>query len=451
MKVSRIKIQNILGIERLEIEPGKVTRVSGANGVGKSSVIEAVRSAFAKGSDATLLRAGQSAGEVVLVLEDDGQEFTVRRRITEKTDSTTVDGKAGKSFLQEIASAARLNPAALINAKPAARLEMMLQACNFEFPTEELAAIIRPLAAQLSEGAALREEIIAATRSHDPLDALDAVSSRVFGHRTGINRSAKDAEALAATLDESLPEKEPTVIEAELTKRRDELRAAETERDNEVDASFTEQQSAMDAAAATHSAAESEANRIYNDALRAAAAAKDVACAAARSKHNEAVEQINARLQPEIKAAEADVATLQEQLNTANRAAKAVELRTATRAKTAGLKVESEACSQALEAISGLKQKLVAQIPVEGIEIRDGDIFVDGIAFDRVNMQRRIDIAVTIAERMPAKLDLCIIDGFEALDEQHQAAFLKRMAEGPLQAIVAEVTAGPLTVASEAA
>ena len=62
MKIASIHIENVLGIEELDINPGAVTRITGANATGKSSTIEAIKSAVKGGHDATLIRQGAEHG-----------------------------------------------------------------------------------------------------------------------------------------------------------------------------------------------------------------------------------------------------------------------------------------------------------------------------------------------------------------------------------------------------
>ena len=87
MKVALIKIEQILGIEHLEIKPGLLTVISGKNETGKTSVLEAIKSVTTGGKDGTLLRQGAEKGSVVLVF-DDGTEAT--RKVTQKTDTVSV-------------------------------------------------------------------------------------------------------------------------------------------------------------------------------------------------------------------------------------------------------------------------------------------------------------------------------------------------------------------------
>ena len=49
MKISKLKIENLYGIEQLELD-GKSIELTGENGVGKSSVLDAIRLALTNNS-----------------------------------------------------------------------------------------------------------------------------------------------------------------------------------------------------------------------------------------------------------------------------------------------------------------------------------------------------------------------------------------------------------------
>ncbi len=83
LRVARVSIQHIAGIEQLEFEPGKsLTLISGQNGSGKSSVIRSVLAAIGGGSEARLVRKGKEQGETVILLDDPGttgKKTTIRK------------------------------------------------------------------------------------------------------------------------------------------------------------------------------------------------------------------------------------------------------------------------------------------------------------------------------------------------------------------------------------
>lgn len=63
MRIAKISIKNVLGIEELEIDsPGALTVIEARNGRGKSSTMEAIRAVVDGGHDASLLRHGAEQG-----------------------------------------------------------------------------------------------------------------------------------------------------------------------------------------------------------------------------------------------------------------------------------------------------------------------------------------------------------------------------------------------------
>lgn len=66
MKISRIKIKNLFGITEKELS-GSSVELSGKNGVGKSSVIDAIRYALTNKSDRKyIIRNGETEGEIIV-------------------------------------------------------------------------------------------------------------------------------------------------------------------------------------------------------------------------------------------------------------------------------------------------------------------------------------------------------------------------------------------------
>lgn len=55
MKLTKLKIKNILGIEDIEFDAGKFTTITGANSSGKSSIFKAIQNVFQGGHEANLL------------------------------------------------------------------------------------------------------------------------------------------------------------------------------------------------------------------------------------------------------------------------------------------------------------------------------------------------------------------------------------------------------------
>ena len=66
MNITKIKVKNLFGIKEYETD-GKSLELSGKNGVGKSSVIDAIRYALTnKSSREYIVRQGETEGEILV-------------------------------------------------------------------------------------------------------------------------------------------------------------------------------------------------------------------------------------------------------------------------------------------------------------------------------------------------------------------------------------------------
>ncbi len=223
MQIRSITIENIRGIENLEIKPGALTVVSGSNGAGKSSVLAAIQTVFEGGHDATLIRKGAKKGVVEITLSDG---TLITRTITDKAstlDVKTKDGdtkKAPAAYVSQLASGIALDPISLLTAKPKERGAFLLKTSNVVFQPAEIAKAV----GMDFENTALN------------LEGLDKLKKSIYEQRTGINSRKKEADDTAHSLRQSLPADmdkdwvgELTAVESELLDRSNELSRIEAE------------------------------------------------------------------------------------------------------------------------------------------------------------------------------------------------------------------------------
>lgn len=197
--VKRLRIDNVLGIEHLELEPGKITVLSGPNESGKTSVLEAIASVVGGGHDATLLRKGAERGEVVLVL-DNGVELrkTITQTRSELEARSEEAGKFGspQTYVRSLVSVTGFNPVAFIDADDKTRIAMLLRAVPVQVPAEDIAAAV---------AAVPDVDIAKACSAPHPIERLSQLARHIYDGRTGDNRIAKEKEAMAAAMATALP------------------------------------------------------------------------------------------------------------------------------------------------------------------------------------------------------------------------------------------------------
>jgi energy-coupling factor transporter ATP-binding protein EcfA2 len=453
MKVAKISIRNILGIEELEINPGFITEVSGANGSGKTSCLEAIRCVLSGGHDGTLLRKGAKAGEAVLILED-GTE--IRKRVTDDRSEVSVThpqfGKISKpaAYIKKLADALSLNPVRFLTAPKKERTDLLLQAIPMKVTAADLLFV--PMAA-----------LNGVDLDGHALEVLGAAGKAVYDLRTGVNRSATDKKATIRQMSETLPPEAPEGDWKDvLTAANDEWRklySATSAKLAEIDAGRVEALTAAEDEARTHVAKIKEDLQAAIDKLKTEAQAEiDQTLQGAR----EACEKTDAEAKAMREAEEAifrpKEAELKERIGHAKamleqqaQIAKAREFIAQLTDEAARLEAESARLTEALGKLDSLKGKMLAELPIEGLSVQDGDILIDGMPFDRANTARKVKVAIQIAQLRAAELGLVAVDGLECLDHSTFEAFQREAQASGLQFVISRVSDGPLTVETEVA
>lgn len=473
MKVVRIDIENILGHERLTIEPDAVTVIEGRNATGKTSALEAIRAALRGGEDPTLLRVGADKGSVKLLLED---KTEILRRWSRKGPEvrSTLDvrlplgGKVStpRKVIDSLVDELCIDPLTILSCPPAKRAEYLTDIMAVDIPEEELHA------------AAGRPVTLPRILGGSGLDRLAAYEDALFNERTGANRVAKEARATAARLRTTLPPDgeraaddlpELRAVRAEIQERKAEAeKAAARDREDAEKAASRLREHAVKSIRSNEAA---EIESIREDAdrrIRAIEKEREEALDRVRSR---AAEQIETRSAEERKALDAATdkerealaeiratydATLAEQDAVITRAEAAAE-EYARSEKTREIiadaereadrqEADSEELTKALGRLAALKSSVLERLPVRGLEIHDRQVFIDGVPFDRANRARQIEVALKVAKLRAGKLGLIVVDNAEALDHETFKSFERAAAATGLQFVVGRVTDGDFSV-----
>lgn len=470
MKVTSISIENVMGIERLAFEPGVLTLVEGRNGSGKTSTLEALRSALRGGHDPSLLRAGAEKGSVRLVLED-GTEITktIGKDASPLKVSLPGAGRVskGQALVDSLVDSLGVDPMALLNCPASKRAEYLADVMALDVPEAALReAAGRPVAVEkLPAGAS-------------GLDRLEAVRKALYDERTGVNRTAKDKRTTAAQLRETLPPEGSTAAAdlVELRAGRAVLveRLSAAEKDAVAKRKETEKAAAMSregAVAAIKASAQAELDAIREDAqerIRAIERERDSAlervkelareqadkatekergiCAEAEREEREVLASVRTNLGGAIAEQDTVIALAEAAEKEHARAEKTREILAAAERDADKAEAESRALTEAIDRIDALKASLLEKLPIKGLEIRERAVFVDGLPFERVNSARQIEIAFQVAKLRAGKVGLIVADGLERFDEETYRTFEAAAANAGLQFVVGRVGSGELSV-----
>lgn len=422
LNVSLIKIRNVLGIESLDIKPGKFTVIRGRNGSGKSSAIEAIKAALGSGHDATLLRDGAEKGETVLVL-DDGTNIG-------KTITAAKSTRSGQtaSEVRDLIDSLSVNPIEFLTVDRKKQITALMEAMPMRADLAKLAEITgAPVAPELAQAHALT--------------AIEAVYDGVYQNRTGVNRSIKDKGGTIRQLEETIPAALAATDAVDETALDESIAAADAARDAElvrVDEKLalmeTAWQTRMDELQVEIDNAKGDIDTIKAERERIRGAA-DKQRQRARDKCNTEKQPFNDRLLliRSNRDAAAKARATRETIDQMHKDLKALE-------------AESQAATDALAALETYKADLLSSLPIPGLRVDGGEIYYGKVLFERLNTAEQMKVAVEIAKLRAGPLGLVCVDGIERLNDEAFAAFREQALASDVQMIVTRACDGPLTV-----
>lgn len=444
MKISLVTIRDIMGIRELEFKPGAgFTEIVGKNGLGKTSVLEAIKSIVKGGHDATLLRDGAEKGEIVLVLDDNTE---IKKTVRAHTSNVEIkrDGKRQArpaELIRSLADQLSTNPVEFLTAKEDDRVSIFLQSV----PLKVDAAYLKQITGVEVEGA---------DRLH-AYQVLETVHDQVYDDRTGTNRAIDEKEKTMRQLRQAMPDAPAGVVGGE-----EELEAKLTQLDTQKDTSledvrtklqtFVDQMNEQIATVSREKDEKIEELQRQIDTLRSdKVAAVEVlrsritsVTAKAEAKRTE-IRTTNAADRQPI---ETQLAVLRTNRNAAAKREQTLETITTMEAELEQLRQDAARQNKALDDIDRYKSDLLKTLPIPGMEVRSGKIYRDNVVFDRLNTQQRVDIAVDIAKLRAGELGVVCVDGIECMDADMFETFRTRALQSGLQFVVSHVTNGPFNI-----
>lgn len=460
MKISKIKISNILGIEDLEITPQGFTEISGQNGQGKTSVLEAIKSVFEGGShDATLLRKGADKGEIVVII-DENIEITKRVNPT----SSPIAIKKGEEkvkktgeFLKGLTDILSVNPIDFLRAPKKDRMRVLL---------DTMPIAIDPAYLEMVSGIAVTN-----TDPQNGLATIEFVRKQVFDDRAGTNRAIKEKESTINQLKLAMPDIPKDMVagsedelrsklealntgrEKEMGRIRDKLDAISAEKTNtilalnneeqaKIEAIKEEAQSKIDAIKEQVAKQVSEINLLTKTATDAVHQSLDEIKTKAAIQR----ERTQARYIEDVEPIKASLAAITTNRSLMAKREQAVSTVMKMEEELVTLNLDADQQNDAINKIDDYKIKLLESLPIRGLEVLQGDIYRDGVQFDRLNTAQQVDIAVEIAKLRAGELKICCVDGIELLDSAAFEAFKQKAIESGLQLFVSKVSDAPFKV-----
>jgi len=474
LKFTKIVINNLFGITELELD-GRNIELSGTNGSGKSSAIEAIRYALTNSSErGRIVRSGASEGSIIIET-DTGLHIDRRKRI-DKGDYRQVreegrDIPAPETYLKRMFTTLQLNPVEFCEMTEAEQNRAILDLIHYEWDTKSILGWFGEIPAGVDY-------------SNNILQVLDQIQSETgpyYPKRQEINRLAREKRASVASIAKDIPagydaarwesfdlaasykalgeaqQHNARVEQARAFKQgyANKLRGLEASRDIAINAA--EKASATDRSSLQATIARLKAELTAAEEKLAGLDAKlEASVKVIRAQHETAVTKLNADTDIAGGWAEKDLMDVQpiQQVITEAEAMKR-HLNEYTRmkreqAEADALDAQSAALTAKIEKARALPGEILktAEIPIPGLTVEGSTPLINGLPISNLSDGEKLNLCVDVSLSKPSGLQIILIDGMERLSKENREKLYDKCRQSGLQFIATRTTDSPdLTIA----
>ena len=466
MKTTKIKIRNLFGISETELD-GKSIEITGTNGVGKTSVIDAVRYALTNSSNRDyILKKGENEGEILI--ETDTGLYINRKKRSGQADYKSIkeNGKeinSPESFLQKLFTPLQIDPVAFTQMTKNEQNRVILDLIEFDWDLNW----IKEKFGEIPENINYEQNIL------QVLSDIQSEKGDYFQRRQNINRDMRNKLAFIEDLAKDIPEnydadywenydlsgayKKLAEINAEngkITRAKTfldgyngKMRGIEAEKEiaiSQEEKTINDERTSL-LSGIERMKAEIRASEEKLGGLETKLADKK---ALIESRFSENVAKLDAdtRIANEYAAKTVvDTTDLEDEINEADAMKshisdyrRIVQLRN----ETDELKKQSDSLTAKIELARTLPGEILqtATIPVEGLTVKDGIPLINGLPVSNLSEGEQLDLCVDVALSKPNSLQIILIDGAEKLSDENRQRLYKKCAGKGLQFIAARTT-----------
>ena len=468
MKISKLKIENVYGIEQLELD-GKSIELVGSNGVGKSSVIDAVRLALTNNSKRKyIVKNGETEGRVYVKL-DDGITIDRKKR-TDKSDYKSIKDENGneinspEAFLKDIFTPLQLEPVEFLSMSEQEQNRILLNLIEFN---KDKVEFIKEKFGENINWVNYDNSIL------EILNEIQAKDGKYYQDREEINRNARNALAIAADIAKDLPDNyeadkwrnytlsnkyEELNKQKDYNEKIDKCISYKENYDNKIKGLKGE----LDSKLATLKSLKEAKKKAYEENI--AEMKKSIALKEKdlenldnefiieenkeQAKYNEEVAKLdeNIKIANEwISKEKVNTEILENELKIAeemkghlNEYDRMIEMQN----NAEKLKEQSEILTDKIELARNLPGQILKEstIPVKNLTVENGIPLVNGLPIQNLSEGEKLMLCVDVALSNPDSLKLILIDGVEKLSETNRNELYKICKEKGLQIIASRTT-----------
>ena len=466
MKISKIRIKSLFGITQYEAD-GKNVELAGKNGTGKTSVIDAIRYALTNSSDRDyIIKNGETEGEIYIEM-DNGLSIDRKARAA-MTDYKSIKQNGNvvsspEAFLKTIFTPLQLSPMEFISMDKKTQNATILDMIQYDWSLET----IKEWFGEIPRDVNYEQNILAV------LNDIQAENGYYFMHRQDVNRDIKAKKAVIADIGAALPidydgehwEKENlselyTEIE-QIRKENETIEKAQRLRDSH-DAKIRGFQATKEVALAAldremgqeEKNIESELSSLrerikaLEEKKASLSGIKADKAKVIESKYETSVAKYEAEQASYAEYADKETKPVDELLAKANETEKMKghinEWRRilSIQKEVEELQKESRSLTEKIELARSLPGTILetAQIPIEGLSVKDGIPLINGLPVSNLSEGEKLDLCIDVAIQNPAGLQIILIDGTEKLSEENRNRLYEKCRAKGLQFIATRTT-----------
>ena len=466
MNVKKIKIKNLFGITEYEAD-GSSLEITGKNGVGKTSIIDAIRLALTNRSDRDyIVRNGETEGEVIIETDND---IRIDRKIrTNQADYKSVKKNGAEvgspeSFLKDIFTPLQLSPVEFLSMDKKKQNAIILDMIEYDWSLEN----IKEWFGEIPDWVSYEQNIL------QVLNDIQAENGFYFMHRQDVNRDIRNKRAFIEEIGNSLPvnyeaEKWEKAELSEIYKKIETIRKNnETiekakqvieNRDNKIrkfdadreimlatlDREYNSKSTQIDTDIASLTA-QIEALKVEKNGLADKKADKVTVVAeqykAAVAKYDAEVESYKEFSDKEIEdfsELQAEAEMTEKMKSHVNEYRRMMVLQNEVEV----MKAKAEELTKKIELARELPGTILetATIPINGLTVKDGIPLINDLPVSNLSEGEKLDLCIDVAIQKPNGLQIILIDGVEKLASEMRHSLYAKCKEKGLQFIATRTT-----------
>lgn len=466
MKITKVIIKNLFGISETELD-GRSIEITGTNGTGKTSVIDAIKYALTNNSDREyIIKQGENEGEITV--ETDTGLYIDRKKRTGKADYKLIkDGRhdisGPEAMLKTLFTPLQLDPVTFINLDKKEQNRIILDLIEFDWDLNW----IKEKFGEIPQDVDYQQNIL------QVLNDIQSENGYYFRTRQNINRDLRNKKAFVEEIAETIPsnydadkwenydlgetyakiekakEINSRIERAKIFKDSYDNKIRGYEAEKEITISSEKDRIATERESLTSSIERMKAEiKAAEDSLKSLDGKLEDKVKLAESEYREKI----AKLDSEIKTADeyinkeiVDISKEEEEVRIAGEMKK--HLNEYKRMRTLqdeceSLNDESKQLTAKIELARTLPGTILetATIPVEGLTVENGMPLIKGLPVSNLSEGEKLELCVDVALSKPENLQIILLDGSEKLSDENRAKLYKKCRDRGLQFIATRTT-----------